>query len=315
MSRRASSLSDLPVRLVPVPGHGAEDVVVADDGTVYTGTADGQVHAISPDGTSRVVGDTGGRPLGLELLADGRLLVCDAHHGLLALDPADGELETLVDAFEGRPLVFCNNAAVATNGDIWFSDSSTLFGIEQWRKDFARNTRTGRLLVRRTSGNVELVLDGLAFANGVALAADESYVAVAETAARTVVRVWLGGSRTGERDLLCTDLPGYPDNIARGSDGLIWVSIPSTTDPLVERILRWPVPVRTALSNIPEALQPKVQRVVRVMAFDDDGRCVHNLVGDAQRFHMVTGVREHGGEVWLGSLEEAAVAVISLAAD
>lgn len=304
-----------PLRIVPVPSHGTEDVLVADDGTVYTGTVDGLVYAVAPDGASRVVGDTGGRPLGLELLPDGRLLVCDAHHGLLALDPADGELETLVDAVEGRPLVFCNNAAVAANGDVWFSDSSTLFGIEEWRKDFARNTRTGRLLVRRADGTVEVVLDGLAFSNGVALAADESYVAVAETVARTVVRVWLSGPRAGERDLLVSDLPGYPDNISRGSDGLIWVTLPSPRDPLVERILGLPAGVRKALSNIPSGLQPQPKRVVRVMAFDDTGRTVHDLTGDAEHFHMVTGVREHRGEVWLGSLEEPAVAVISLRGD
>jgi sugar lactone lactonase YvrE len=243
------------------------------------------------------------------------LVICDAHHGLVAMTLGDGELETLVDSFDGRPLVFCNNAAVASNGDIYFSDSSTVFGIDQWRKDFAQNTRTGRLLVRRANGSVEVVLDGLAFANGVALATDESYVAVAETVARTVVRVWLSGPQAGHRDLLCDDLPGYPDNIARGSDGLIWVTLPSTRDPLVERILGWPTPVRTLLSKIPQALQPQPKRVVRVLAFDDAGRCVHDLSGDAEHFHMVTGVREHAGEVWLGSLEEPAIAVVSLPAD
>jgi sugar lactone lactonase YvrE len=305
-----------PLRLVGVPGHGTEDVVVTEDGTVYTGTDDGAVHALAPGGAStRVVGNTGGRPLGLELLADGRLLVCDAHHGLLALDPRDGALETLVDAVDGRPMVFCNNAAVAADGGIWFSDSSTLFGIEQWRRDFAQNTRTGRLLHRDPDGTVKVVLDGLAFANGVALAADESYVAVAETAARTVVRVWLSGPRAGERDLLCSDLPGYPDNIARGSDGLIWISIPSGTDAVVERVLKAPVLLRRLLSYLPAVLQPQPKREVRVLACDDEGTLVHDLDADATSFHMVTGVREHDGQVWLGSLEESAVGVISLSGD
>jgi hypothetical protein len=29
------------------------------------------------------------------------------------------------------------------------------------------------------------------------------------------------------------------------------------------------------------------------------------------RYHMVTGVREHEGRVWMGSLEEPAVAVLT----
>ena len=58
-------------------------------------------------------------------------------------------------------------------------------------------TRTGRLVRRGPDGSVSVVLDGLAFANGVALATDQSWVAVAETAARTVVRHWITGDRAG----------------------------------------------------------------------------------------------------------------------
>jgi len=39
---------------------------------------------------------------------------------------------------------------------------------------------------------------------------------------------------------------------------------------------------------------------------------VHDRALDASRFHMVTGVREHDGRVWLGSLAEPAVAVFEL---
>ena len=302
-----------PVTVLPVPAMGAEDVVVADNGLVYTGTEDGSVFSVRPDG-GRVerVGHTGGRPLGLELLPDGRLLIADAHEGLLALEIATGRIERFVDSIGGRRMRFCNNAAVASNGDIWFSDSSTRYGIEQWKDDFVQDTRTGRLFCRRPDGTVEQHLDGLAFANGVALAADESYVAVAESGARTVVRLWLGGDRAGERDLLCSELPGYPDNIARGSDGLIWVSIGSPRDPVVERLQRAPMAVRRLATRVPEPLQPKPKRTVRAMAFDDTGQCVHDITGDATGFHMVTGVREHDGRLWLGSLHEPAVAVIQV---
>jgi sugar lactone lactonase YvrE len=301
------------VTVVPVPAGGAEDVVVADDGLVYTGTEDGSVFRLRPDG-SRIdrVGHTRGRPLGIELLPDGRLLVADAHRGLLALDPKDGSVEALVTLVNGQRMRFCNNAAVAANGDIWFSDSSRLYGIEHWKKDLVEDTRTGRLLVRRANGIVEIVLEGLAFANGVALAADESYVAVAETAARTVVRHWLGGERAGQRDLLAEDLPGYPDNIARGSDGLVWVSVASPTDPVVERLHQAPPAIRRQVSRIPERLQPKPKRLVRAMAFDDSGRLVHDVQADASTYHLVTGVREHDGRLWLGSLHEPAVAVIDV---
>ncbi|MEO5653218.1 MAG: SMP-30/gluconolactonase/LRE family protein, partial [Marmoricola sp.] len=208
---------------------------------------------------------------------------------------------------------FCNNAAVAANGDIWFSDTSRIYGIQHWKKDLVEATRTGRLLVRRATGQVEVVLEGLAFANGVALAADESFVCVAETGSRTVVRLWLTGERAGSRDYLVDELPGYPDNIALGSDGLIWVTIASPRDPVLEMLqTKAPMFVRRMVTRIPEALQPKPKKSVRVQAFDADGALVHDVEADASGYHMVTGVREHHGQLWLGSLHEAAVAVLGV---
>lgn len=302
------------LKVIPVPGAGAEDVVVDEHGSVWTGTEDGSVFRITPDGDAvERIGTTEGRPLGLELYGE-RILIADAHQGLLVMDDR-GRVETLVHEVEGREMVFCNNAAVATNGDIWFSDSSTEHPIEEWKADFVEHTQTGRLLCRRANGEVEVALTGLAFANGVALAPDESWVAVAETGRRTVVRLWLSGERAGEREFLVQDLPGYPDNIALGSDGLVWVTIASPTDPVVEFLQhRTPLPVRKMVTRIPEALQPKPKRTARVQAFDAAGHLVHDIDADATGYHMVTGVREHHGRVWFGSLVEPAVAVVDLAA-
>jgi len=305
------------IQVVAVPGPGAEDVVVAthgpDEGSVFTGTEDGAIWRVSPDGAKvDRVADTGGRPLGIEIDGDGRLLVCDAHRGLLRVDTGSGGVEAVADSVDGVRMVFCNNAAIAGDGTVWFSDSSRKFGIEEWKADFVQDTRTGRLLRRDTDGTMTTVLDGLAFANGVALAKDESYVAVAETGARTVVRHWLTGPRAGTRDYLVQDLPGYPDNISRGSDGLIWVTLASPRDPLVERLKSGPMFVRRTVTKIPEALQPKPKRTVRVQGFDDSGTLVHDVDVKTDRYHMVTGVREHDGRVWLGSLHEPAIAVVDL---
>ena len=305
------------ITVIPVPGEGAEDVVVGtrgpDEGAVFTGTDDGAIWRVSHDGRKvDRVADTGGRPLGLEIDLDGRLLVCDAHRGLLRADTRTGAIEAVVDSVAGVRMVFCNNAAIASDGTVWFSDSSTRYGVENWKADFAENTRTGRLLRRDPDGTITIVLDGLAFANGVALAGDESYVAVAESGARTVVRHWLTGPKAGTRDLLAADLPGYPDNISRGSDGLIWVTIASPRDPLVERIQRGPLLLRKAVTRIPERLQPAPKNTVRVQALGDDGRVVHDVDVTTSSYHMVTGVREHDGRVWLGSLHEPAIAVVQL---
>lgn len=308
-------------QVFPVPGPGAEDVAVAlagpDEGAVFTGTEDGVIHRVSHDGRQvRPVANTAGRPLGIEWLPDGRLLVCDAQRGLLAVDPRSGRLETLVVDVAGRPMRFCNNAAASADGTVYFSDSSTVHGLADWKADFVEVTRTGRLLRRAPDGRLDVLVDGLAFANGVALALDESYVAVAETAARSIARYWLTGPQAGTRDTFAANLPGYPDNIARGSDGLIWVSIASPRDPVVELLQHGPRFLRRQVTRIPEALQPAPKRTVRVQAYDNRGAVVHDVQPDESQhrgsYHMVTGVREHDGRVWLGSLHEPAVAVLDL---
>src|SRR2546429_4666237 len=118
-----------PLRLVDVGGLGPEDVVVDGAGRVVTGVADGRLLRVDPDsGRVERIADTGGRPLGIELLPDGRLLVCDAPRGLLAVDPQGGAGGTLT----GGPLLFCNKAAVAAHRTGWFSHSSRPVAIGHW---------------------------------------------------------------------------------------------------------------------------------------------------------------------------------------
>lgn len=298
--------------VLPVPAMGAEDVVVDQRGQVWTGTEDGAIWRLSPDGKQiERVSHTGGRPLGIEIDPAGDLLVADARAGLLRVSATTGAAEVIRTEAEGIPLKFCNNAAIAGDGTVYFSDSSRHFGIEQWKDDFVQNTRTGRLFRLTEDGTLTTLLDGLAFANGVALSRDEQFVAVAETGARAVRRYWLDG-REGPREFLVDDLPGYPDNIARGSDGRIWITIASPRDPVVEAMQRAPLGLRKAVTRIPERLQPKPQRTVHVQAYDDHGTLVHDVDVDTPDFHMATGVREHHGRVWLGSLHEPAVAFVDL---
>jgi sugar lactone lactonase YvrE len=304
------------VRLVAVGGEAPEDVVVDPAGRVYTGLADGRIVRLPADGgQAETVARTPGRPLGLEFLGPDELLVCASDAGLLAVALADGQVRTLTERVEGRPLGACNNAAVAGDGTVYFSDSSTRFPIPRWRADLVQRSRTGRLFRRDPSGAVTELLGGLEFANGVALAADESYVAVAETATGRLHRVWLTGPRAGRSEVFVDDLPGYPDNISLGSDGLIWIALPSPRTALLTRVQRLPTAARSLVRRIPERLQPAPGPRVAVLAVDDDGRVVHSLAGEVPGFRLLTGVREAGGTLWFGSLAGQSVATVPRPAD
>ncbi|MFC3997734.1 SMP-30/gluconolactonase/LRE family protein [Nocardiopsis sediminis] len=298
---------------------GPEDVAVEADGSVVTGVGDGRILRLRPDGSPpETVATTGGRPLGVEIAGDGRLIVCDADRGLLRITPDGAETEVLVAADDGatreHTVGLCNNSAVAPDGTVYFSDSSRRFPLRHFLGDVYEGSGTGRLLRRALDGEVSVLLDGLHFANGVALADDGSFVAVAETTAYRVRRIRLTGPRAGESELLAENLPGMPDNLSTGTGGRIWMALPAPRS----RVLDWALPrapvLRKVAWHLPEPMRPALGRTAWVMALDAEGRTVADLQGPGDAFAMVTGVREHDGGLYLGSLTEPAIARLPLPA-
>lgn len=155
-----------------------------------------------PADRATAVAHTGGRPLGLQPLPGGELLVCDARRGLLRIDPRDGTVQVLADEVAGGPLRFCSNVTTAADGTVYFTVSSRRYGLDEWLGDFLEHTGTGQLLRLRPHGTPEVLLEGLQFANGVALAPDESFLAVAESGAYRLTR------SVAERGIAVCALPG-----------------------------------------------------------------------------------------------------------
>lgn len=281
-----------------------EDVVVDRRGRVFTGVEDGRIYRFAPDGGAELVADTHGRPLGLELDAQERLIVCDAYRGLLRVGTAG--VEVLVDG-----LRCANNAAVATDGSIYFSDSSTRYDLAHFVLDLLEHRPNGRLLVHDpATGATRVLRGGLYFPNGVALAPDESYVLVAETWRYQVRRYWLSGPRAGTDEVVLNRLSGFPDNLSARGDGTYWVAIANPRNPLIERLLPRPA-ARRAIAALPENLRPHAVRASTVLRFDGDG-CILDVLSGTGRYAEVTGVREHGGWLYLGSLAEDAIARVPL---
>lgn len=296
---------------VPVNGTGPEDVLVDSDGRIYTGLDDHRIIRISGDGTMiETIAETPGRPLGIEFYGPDELLVCASDHGLVVVTLKTGAVRTLADKVMGAPILCCNNAAVAADGTVYFSDSSQRYPIPEYRKEMLELTGTGRLLRRDPTGEIEEVLGGLQFANGVALAPDESFVVVAETTAAQIRRVALTGSSDDSGDMLISDLAGYPDNASTGSDGLIWVAVPAVVNPLVGPLRKAPAAVRSLVHRLPESIQPTPPDTGQVLGLNRDGTVVHDISGEIADFRMLTGVRERDGALYFGSLESSAVAIL-----
>lgn len=282
-----------------VLGEGPEDMAVGPDGRWYTGMRDGRILRLASDGTNvETFAQTGGRPLGLAFDRDGTLWIADARKGVLKA-MKDGELAVAVDDVELR---FADELAFAKDGTLWISEASQRWDIDDTVLDVLENRATGRLLHHDpATGTTTVALDGLRFANGIALAPDESFVLVSETFAYRVTRLWLTGPKAGTRDTYVERLPGFCDNIDLDADGTLWVALPSRRSKLLDATMAWPR-LRRALSNIPMALQPVPQPYGFVVGIGPDGTPRFSLHDPSGRVHEVTSATPVGDELVVGTL-------------
>lgn len=298
---------------IPLSGYGPEDVVVDGQGRLICGVEDGRILRIDPERhLEETIGDTAGRPLGLEVLADGHLLICDAQKGLLRLDPETGVIETLVQYVDGVPLRFCSNAAAAADGTIWFTESSNRYDFEQYTGALMEHRASGRLFRRNPEGRVEVILEGLHFANGITLSNDEQAVIFAETDGYRLNRLWIQGRNAGKREILAANLPGFPDNVSRLQNNTFWVAMMTNRNPLLDRLGTAPAFLRKLLWRVPERLQPKGAKTAWAMLFDEQGNCLLDLQSSSINYHAVTGVVESGGMLYFASIEENALLAVEL---
>jgi sugar lactone lactonase YvrE len=301
------------VTVVTLPGDGPEDIVVDGDGVLWTGLVDGRILRISPDGGHTVVADTAGRPLGMHVARDGRVLVCDSYKGLLALNPDSGELTTLVESVNGRKLKFCSNVTQTSNDTIYFTESTSDFHFEHFLAPILEARGTGSLFRLATDGTVTTLLDGLYFANGVTVTADGSALVFAETVARRLSKYWLTGPAAGTVTPLAVNLPGMPDNISTGSDGRIWTALVTPANPTAEGLMPRAPWLRKVIWRLPTRLQPKVEPEIWVVGFDaDTGAAVGGIRTTHPDFGGVTGVVESEGRLWMSTIEFPAVAYTEL---
>jgi len=166
-----------------------EDVVVDRDGRVYASDQGSAVAQILPDGSLRRIGRAGGAPNGIPIGPTGRIVIANFELGIVQeLDRDTGEISTLCEEVEGRRLTSANYPIVDRDGNIWCTNSTfTLSWME------ALDGRADGILFRiRPDGRAELMAEGLRFANGLALDADESHIYVCQTSACDVLQYPIG---------------------------------------------------------------------------------------------------------------------------
>ena len=305
---------------------GPEHIALGPDGMVYAALDGGVVMRMHPDGSGQEVwAKSGGRVLGFEFDAGGRLIAADALLGLIAIEPAaPHRVQVLATHLpDGSPIVFPDAVTIAAGGDVYFTDATRRYSpareggtFEASLLDLVEHIPTGRVLVwHPQDGRVEVVADGLSFANGIVMSGDGRSVLVAESGNYRVWRIDAGARgldlshgapADGRARVLLDGVPGFPDNLMRGQDGRIWLGLPKPRTHQVDAMAGRPFMRKLAL-RLPRALWPMPPSYGHVIAFTEDGKVVADLQDPSGSYPMTTGVLETGGRLYIQSLDAPAI--------
>jgi len=296
--------------LIPGVGIGPEDVAMSPDSMLYSGLVDGRIIKFDRDGkTQSTFANTGGRPLGMQFDETGNLIIADAIKGLIAVDTL-GKVTVLTDKVNGKKIPFADDLDIAENGTIYFSDASQRNHLHELETEIMELQPTGRLLsYNPATKETKVELEGLRFANGVALGPGDEYVLINETFGMVIQKFWLRGPKKGTKEIFVNELPGYPDNISYNGKGIFWVAIPAIRlGKDLEDLYEKPF-LRKMIMRLPKSFLP-VQPPAKygmVIGLNTKGQVIHNYQDGSGKNFYITSVNEFGGDLYLGSLEMEAV--------
>jgi len=297
-----------PATAVDLGGYeGPEDATRGTDGRIYITTSNGAIIRVQNRGVSEFV-QVGGRPLGIEVDRDGSLIVANAELGIQRV-AADGTVTLLVSEIDGEPLENANNLGIAPDGKIYFSQSSSKFtaagfggSYKASLLDILEHGGHGSVYsFDPATGEIARLMNGLNYANGVAVSNDGHFLLVAETGQYRILKYWLDGESQGQIDVLIDNLPGFPDNIKNGMNGRFWIGFAAPRNHLLDQLSDNPY-IRKIVQRLPPGVRPQADPFSHVIAINGDGQVLMNMHDPAARFPTLTGVLETRRYLYLTTL-------------
>ncbi|WP_118185419.1 ABC transporter permease [Paraburkholderia phosphatilytica] len=293
---------------------GPEDVIFDSDDNLYTGTRHGDiVRFLAPDyRRSEVFCHIGGHPLGMAFNKEGDLVSCVGGMGVYAVNP-HGVVRKLTDEtnrswfsiIDDSRFRLADDVDIAPDGKIYFSEATIRYDMAGWITDALEGRGNGRLICYDPATKKTRTLIGkLVFPNGVCLSHDGQSILFAESWMCRINRYWISGPKAGQLETLISDLPGYPDNINRASDGTYWLAIMGMRGPALEVAMKMPGFRKRMTRRLPgdEWIVPNINTGC-IVKFNDQGEIVDSLWDFGGENHpMITSMRENKGYLYIGGI-------------
>ncbi|KAH6809216.1 Calcium-dependent phosphotriesterase superfamily protein [Perilla frutescens var. frutescens] len=257
-----------------------------------------------------------GRPLGLRFdPKSGSLYIADAYFGVMVVGAEGGLATPLATHVDGEPILFANDLDIHENGSIFFTDSSMRYNRVDHLFILLEGEATGRLLrYDPSTKTTHVVVEGLAFPNGVQFSKDQSFLLYTETTNCRIMKYFLKGPKTGMTELVA-NLPGYPDNVRMSERGDFWVAIDCCRTAMQEVLIhnpwmrslyfRLPIPMKYLAKWAGRKMYTMVARL------NEEGEIL-DVLDDSKGevMKLVSEVRERDGILWIGTVAHNQIATV-----
>ena len=293
---------------------GPEDVILDEQGNLYCGNRFGDIVCFEgPDfKKQRILAHIGGHPLGLAFDKDGNIVTCVGGMGVYRVS-MQGEISKVTDEtnrstfsiIDDSRLRLPDDLDIGPDGKIYFSEATTRYEMSSWATDALEGRGNGRIICYDPKTNTtKTILRHLVFPNGICVEPGGESLLFAETWACRISRLFISGPREGQVEAVIENLPGYPDNLNRASDGSYWLALLGMRTDSLDLAMRMPdFRKRMARKVAPDQwLFPNINTGC-VVKFTKTGKVVDVLWDSEGLNHpMITSMREHKGYLYLGGI-------------
>ncbi len=220
-----------------------ECILAERDDTLWNTNTHNGVMCIRPDGTQRLVAQTGHRgvdandptslilggatlPNGIAMNRMGDFLIANFGTDAIELMHRDGTSRTLYTHIDGQPLGKTNFVLSDSQDRIWFTVTTRL---APWTRSINEKTPDGYVGLIDERG-IRIVAEGFVGTNEIRFDAKEEWLYVVESNARRISRLRVRpDGRLGDRETFGPpDLGGTPDGFAFDEYGNLWITIVQT---------------------------------------------------------------------------------------